>query len=192
MLVPRPPRLPPARRAVPEIVVRYEQPAPISVGHVLRAKVDEREITSRLGEADPAIHFTVIYELREYLRLLGEHLPADIHAWERARTKAPRDQLSWSGRVALAVLVPLMGTPIFLLKKRRMPICRFTIDVGGIERRTNDGSLFAAWTDVVAVHRYSQAYLIDKGHGGMPIPYRCLTVAERAQFERFLLSRFGG
>jgi hypothetical protein len=42
------------------------------------------------------------------------------------------------------------------------------------------------------VHRYSQAYLIDKGHGGMPIPYRCLTVAERAQFERFLLSRFGG
>lgn len=191
MLAPRPPRLPPARRAVPEMAVRYQQPASISTGHVLPAKVATLEIEAVPVDAEPALRFTVVYALREYLAILSDHLPAGLRNWERARAKAPRDGLSWSSRIALRVLLPIMGTPVFLMKKRRMPVCEFVIDASGIERRTRDGTLQVPWSDVVKVHRYTQAYLIDKGRGGLPIPYRCLTGEQRAGFERLLLSRFG-
>lgn len=191
MLMPRPPRPVAPRRAVPEVTVRYRQPTPISIGHVLPAATRPDAITGSVPGGAAAIRFTVVYQLREYLDVLREHLPAGMLEWERSRAKAPTGRLSWSARIAVRVLVPLLGTPIFLLKKRRMPVCRFAIDAQGIERRTRDGTLRVAWADVVAVHRYRQAWLVDKGNGGMPIPHRCLDPRQRSAFERLLVSRFG-
>lgn len=190
MLVPRPPSLPPARRAVAEATVRYQQPAAISAGQVLPARTIAPDTITAPGDVEPSLHFSVVYELREYLAIMQEHLPAGVQAWQRAHAKTPRDRLSWSSRLALFILVPLMGTPIFLMKKRRMPVCRFSIDARGIERRTKRSTLRVAWSEVIAVHRYSRAYVIEKGNGGLPIPYRCLDGDERALLERMLPPRF--
>jgi len=178
MLVPRPPSLPLPRRAVPTIAIRHRQPQAITVGHVLPARGDPPEAAAVRAEPDRAIRFTVVYRLAEYLWVLREHARARLLA------RAPRGRLSWGTRLAVRLLVPLVGTPVFLMKKRRMPACRFTIDERGIERRTRDGVLRVAWTDVVAVHRYSEAWLVDKGDGGLPIPFRCLDAAGQALFER--------
>ena len=183
------------RHATPELAVQFRQPQAITTGHVLPAAVREDEIAagSRPDDAgiDATIHFAVTYRLREYLALLGEHIPAGMLQWEQARSGRPRERLSTSTRLAIRLLLPLIGAPVFLLKKRRMPVCRFTIDARGIERRTRDGTLRVAWADVVAVHRYRQAWLVDPGRGGLPIPYRCLDDGQRAAFERLLRRHVG-
>ena len=195
MLVPKPPMPVGRRRAVAEMTVAWKQVAAIEPSHVFEIEGDARDaglpaVLARDSGLEPPIRFTVVYRMREYLALLHEHLPASMRKWELARGKRPRQELNWSSRVGIRLLLPLIGVPGFLLKKRRMPVCDFTIDAAGIERRTRDGTLHVAWTDVVQVHRYAQAYLVDKGSGGLPLPYRCLDAAQRAAFER-LLSRFG-
>ena len=90
----------------------------------------------------------------------------------------------------MALLVPLIGPPVFWRKKRLMPVCRFAIDAHGIERRAGGGRLAFAWDEVRAVHRLRGAYLVDKGAGGLPLPYRCFDAAQREAFEQLLASRF--
>ena len=116
--------------------------------------------------------------------------PRQLLARQRSRGDAADGRLSWPTRAALELLLPIVGVPTFLLKKRRMPVCRFTVDATGIERRAADGRLFVAWRDVVAVHRLRDAWLVDKGEGALPIPYRCLDEAQKATFERLVVSHF--
>ena len=183
------------RRAVAEMTVAAKQAAAITPGHVLLA-VDERPgpdgpaARVRGATAQAPIRFTVVYRLPEYLAILREALPARMGAWERSRGKGADGRLTLQSRLALALLVPLVGTPMFLLKKRRMPACRFTVDAGGIARDSAAGHLHVAWHDVVAVHRLGTAWLIDKGDGGLPIPHRCLDAVQKAAFERLLVSHF--
>jgi hypothetical protein len=143
------------------------------------------------AHGEPPICFSVIYRLPEYLAILREYLPVQLLEWERSRSKKPRGRLSWSSRATVALMVPLIGTPIFLRKKRRMPVCRFTIDGERIVREAGGGRLSVPWSEVVTVHRLAGAWMIDKGRGALPLPYRCLDAAQRAAFERLLVSRFG-
>ena len=45
------------------------------------------------------------------------------------------------------------------------------------------------WSKVIAIHRYSPGYLIEKVGGAFPIPYRCLTDNQRGDLERFIVLR---
>jgi hypothetical protein len=195
MLFPRHPRPVARRRAVAEMTVAARQAATIEPGHVLHVADTGRDadVPPPRGEGAavaPPLRFTVVYGLREYLAILDEALPARLLAWERARGKGADGRLSLQARVALKLLLPVVGIPIFLLKKRRMPVCRFTVDATGLERATAAGRLRVAWREVVAVHRLRGAWLVDKGDGALPIPHRCLDDVQKATFERLLVSHF--
>ena len=172
------------------MTVAVRQAAAIEPGHV----VDATPVASpaaRLPEPrdDEAIRLTVAYNLREYLAILREFMPVQMLEWERSRGRRPGRGLSWSSRLALALLVPLVGTPAFLLKKRRLPICRFTIDASGIQRRARGDRLRVAWNEVVEVHRLKDAWLVAMRNGAMPLPHRCFNATQRVAFERLLALR---
>lgn len=77
--------------------------------------------------------------------------------------------------------VAIVGTPLFLLKRRRMPVCAFAIDNEQIERASAAGIMTRRWEDVRAVRAYSQGYLVQFKAGAMPLPYRCLDGAQSAR-----------
>ncbi len=196
MLFPQHPKSVARRRAVAELSVAYRQAATIASGRMVEVERAEPSVSvpgasAQGAHSDPPICFSVIYRLPEYLAILREYLPVQLLEWERSRGKKPRDRLSWSARATVALMVPLIGPPIFLRKKRRMPVCRFTIDGDRIVREAGGGLLSVPWSEVVAVHRLKGAWMIDKGRGALPLPYRCLDAAQRAAFERLLVSRFG-
>ena len=193
MLLPRPPRPVARRREVAAVVVAHHQSVAITSGHLLRVRTD-RPVTdppvARHIANEPAITLRIVYQLREYLAILRDYLPGQMVRWEQARGKAADGRPSWQVRAAVAMLVPLVGPPVFWRKKRLMPVCRFSIDAHGIERVARGGRLAFAWDEVSAVHRLRHAYLVDKGDGGLPLPYRCFDASQRAAFERLLLARF--
>ena len=195
MLIPQHPKSVARRRAVAELSVAYQQAATIEPGHVVQAAVagppgGDLVANEASAAKEPPICFSVVYRLPEYLAILREYLPRQMLDRDRSRGRGEGGRLSWSTRAALRVMVPLVGTPMFLLKKRRMPVCRFRIDAVGIEREAGGERLVVPWDEVVAVHRLRGAWLLDKGRGAMPVPRRCLDGAQRAAFERLLLSRF--
>lgn len=170
--------------------------------------------------ATEAIRFDVVYTLGEYLSLAGDHVAfvwRRRHAGRRRRTAlllalglpvlaaAGIAGPVWLGMaLGLAALLALashpgtipfwmlvLGTPIFLFKKRRMPSCSFRIDGGGIERSSRTGTLVRAWSDVAAVRRYRRGYLLLLDKGALPIPYRCLDRGQSDAFRRLALERAG-
>jgi len=193
MLAPQHPTPVGRRRAVAEMSVAYQQQLAIEPGHVyeMSPPTPEQEAAlhalADLAPLEPPVRFTVVYGLREYLDILGEHLASP--AFARSRPGKPVDLSSWHARLCLRVMLPLLGAPIFLAKKRRMPVCRFEVDPAGLVRRAAGGTLRVAWSDVLEVHRYQVGYLIRKADGALPIPYRCLDEARRAAFERLLSRR---
>lgn len=81
------------------------------------------------------VRFSVVYTLGDYLGIVGDHL-AFLARRDRPGVRRKR----WR-RLAEAACVALLATPIFYMKKRRMPVCEFRIDAGGIERVTRQGRL---------------------------------------------------
>ena len=59
-------------------------------------------------------------------------------------------------------------------------------DERALVRRNKTGSTEMPWSEVLRVHRLSQAYLVEKAEGAMPLPYRCFTQAQRHAFESIL------
>ncbi len=175
------------------MVVAHQQSAAFTSGHVLHVRTDAPvadPLVARHIANEPAITLRIVYQLREYLAILRDYLPGQMVSWEQARGKAADGRPSWQVRAAVALLVPLVGPPVFWRKKRLMPVGRFSIDAHGIERVAGGGRLAFAWDEVRAVHRLRDAYLVDKDNGGLPLPYRCFDAAQRAAFERLLLARF--
>lgn len=170
--------------------------------------------------AGAAVRFEVAYTLGEYLAFLRDHLafllPRAAPAVRMRRLLVPlggallagtaawlagpgtaRTALAACAALALACLpvaagmwVALIGTPVFFVKKRRLPRCTFRIDAQGIERTSHAGTLARAWTDVSGVRRYRRGYLLTFACGALPIPYRCLDAQQDADFRR-LATRAG-
>lgn len=200
---------PPHRKEVAMQVVQHEQKSfdktltveEIPGGHVAPPPAPE------------AIRFDVVYTLGEYLSLAGDHAAfvwRRRHAGRRRRTAlllavglpvlaaAGIAGPVWLGMaLALASLLALtthpatipfwmlvLGTPIFLFKKRRMSACSFRIDGGGIERTSRTGTFVRAWSDVAAVRRYRRGYLLLLDKQALPIPYRCLDQAQQEAFRK--------
>ena len=150
--------------------------------HVVRQeerRLDSHTLTVDVPDAPQAapppapqpICFDVVYTLPEYLGFVLDHL-----AFLRRRTGGP----------LLGAWIALIGTPIFLLKKRRMPRCVFRIDAHGIERTTRAGTLTRSWADVQAVRRYRRGYLVMYDRGAMPIPFRCMDREQKKAFRQLV------
>jgi hypothetical protein len=119
--------------------------------------------------AAQAIRFDVVYTLPEYLGFVRDHL-----AFLRRRTAGP----------LLRTLIILIGTPVFFIKKRRMPSCAFCIDAHGIERRSRAGTLVRNWAEIESVRRYRRGYLVSYDRGAMPIPFRCMDREQETAFRK--------
>jgi hypothetical protein len=119
----------------------------------------------------PSITFSVSYTLNEYLSFVQEHAAAVLAKQAGAKGKLPRSKPSLLSRGLISIFASVM----FFFKKRRMPICEFTIDEQRIVRNTALGQLVVLWPEIVAIHRYSQGYLVEKCNGAMPLPFRCLS-----------------
>lgn len=148
--------------------------------HVVRQearRLDSRTLTVDLPDAPrvtpppavPAIRFDVVYTLAEYLGFVHDHV-----AFLRRGSAGP----------LLRALIFLIGTPIFFIKKRRMPRCAFCIDAHGIERRSRAGTLTRSWADIQDVRRYRRGYLVVYDRGAMPIPLRCMDREQQVAFRR--------
>jgi hypothetical protein len=70
----------------------------------------------------------------------------------------------------------------FFFKKRRMPVCDFVIDEKQIKRTTAAGELVIPWSAVIAVHRYTSGFLVEKSGGAIPLPYRCFSAQALVAF----------
>jgi hypothetical protein len=170
--------------------------------------------------AAQAIRFDVVYTLAEYLGFLRDHLAFLLgqapHGVRVRRTAVPlacalaaaavawivgpgalRIVLATCAVLAFACLpvaagawVAVVGTPVFLIKKRRMPHCAFCVDAHGIERRSRAGTLARSWADIREVRRYRCGYLVIYDRGAMPIPFRCMDREQEGVFRR-LASRSG-
>jgi hypothetical protein len=168
---------------------------------------------------DTPIRFEVAYTAGEYRSFLRDHLAFRLRhesahkrrtlwAWPLAIASAAFLVAwvagpGWLGGLSMAACmlalgsmpvflglwVVLVGTPVFYMKKRRMPVCAFHIDAAGIARTTRDGELVRRWDEVKAVRRYRQGYLVIMADGAMPIPLRCLTAAQQERLRAFFIGR---
>jgi len=154
--------------------------------HVMRQeerRLDSHTLTVDLPDAPQAappaaaqaIRFDVVYTLSEYLSFLRDHVDFTLR-WARPAARLRRGSVS--------LLCALVGTPLFFIKKRRMPRCAFCIDAHGIERRTRAGTLVRGWADIEGVRRYRRGYLVMYDRGAMPIPFRCMDREQEAAFRR--------
>jgi len=134
-----------------------------------------------------AIRFSVSYSLNEYLSFVQDHAAVVLAKEAVAKGKVPKTKPSALTRGMIAMFASIM----FLIKKHRMPVCEFEISEQEIRRRTADGELVVAWAEVLAVHKYSRGYLVEKKSGAMPLPYRSLS-AEQASELALLIQRHEG
>lgn len=122
------------------------------------------------------MEFDVAYHFAEYRAFVFAHL-------RQVKGISPGlvGRAFFSGVAAIA----------FAAKKRKMPLCSFKINDEGITRVTRLGSLVVPWRNVTNIYRYEPGYLIEKGKGALPIPYRCLSEQQRVRLEELLRSREG-
>ncbi len=132
-----------------------------------------------------SIDLSVSYGLREYISFVR-----DFGVWHQA-TEGGKTEFIPSKRGAYArfihtATVYLLAPPIFIMKKRAVGDCKFNINDSRVLRQSKNGEIELPWTQVLRVHRLSQAYLVQEEKGAMPIPYRAFTPQQLKQFESIL------
>ena len=133
----------------------------------------------------------VVYSRREYLEVLMDFMPIEIARRAKLKSKPvspTSNQVPWYMR---ATIYPL-GSLMFFYKVNKVGPCVFTIDSVGVERDSKMGKLVVPWEEVTNVFALSNAYLIEKTHGAMPLPFRCLSPADRAEFLSLVGSKIVG
>jgi hypothetical protein len=186
------------RRAVAELSVPGVQANSIGAGHTLLAVgVDSQHQPPAMlpqGAATSVIpqsaglRVIVNYRLREYLQVLADFVPIELHRRAQRSGKAKSNQpkkLTWLTKGLLFTI----GSAAYVYKVNRVGKCSFQIDSEGVKRVSKDGTLHAEWSEVVEVLKLSRAYLIQKTSGAMPIPFRCMTDDECAEFEHLAGSK---
>lgn len=161
------------RKPVAELSMRQEARASDASRAVLVGKSDVLSAPTAVAASSVpqqlALEFSVSYRLAEYLSFARDHAPLVTRRVLAAKGKPVQTPSRLQG-----VTLTLVCSVAFFFKKRRMPICRFIITGDGIHRSAASRNLFVPWTEVLAVHRYSQGYLIEMHHGAIPLPFRCL------------------
>ena len=120
-------------------------------------------------ESSLPVRFDVTYRLREYLEISSAHvfepaIPSDASKLER---------------ISYRTLFTVVATVLFFYKSHRVGTCSFTLDATGITRRSKGGEFSFLWSDVTAVYQYGPGYIIAKGKGEMPIPFRVMSEQQK-------------
>jgi hypothetical protein len=132
------------------------------------------------------IRFAVSYGWGEYLSIARDFSLPEYNEDRRKKGKNTVTADDWRLRVAFALVL----TPVYLYKVSRVGRCEFSIGEAEVVRVSKDGALQCRWSDVVEVKQLSQAYLVMKSDGGVPLPYRCFSTKQREEFDQ-LLARLG-
>lgn len=126
----------------------------------------------------------VEYTRAEYVSIVSEIAMAQL-ACQRAAAGKPAKRPGIFSRGLMVVML----SAGFAYKKRKMPVCDFTISADGIERITRMGTLTMPWSAVVAIHRCALGYVVMKKTGGIPLPYRCFSAEQASTLAALIESR---
>ncbi|GAB6197333.1 YcxB family protein [Lysobacter xanthus] len=123
------------------------------------------------------VEFQVRYRLGEYLHLVRARAPANtVFA---ACTPIQQKLLLGIITVACAFL--------FFRKSWVLGRCRFRIDELGITRWSKGNRVtHVPWAEVSGVKEFRVGYLLEKGEGGLPVPFRVLSAAQREALQRLV------
>jgi hypothetical protein len=128
------------------------------------------------AEAAPAqLRFTVRYALPEYVSFMWQH---GGYLIRRRRI----------GRLASLWLLSRSTSAAamhFVMQGRARHLYDFTIDAHGIIRTNGTGVTLVPWSDVSAIRRYTRGFMLVLKRGTLPLPFRCLDLAQTAAIEGF-------
>ena len=120
--------------------------------------------------------------LAEYVRIGRDFEPRGVS--NKLRFDAARSATGWWNSPRWELLLTwLIVPPVFIYKTIRVGPCRFLFDAAGLVRHSRMGEMRLRWSEVAAVHRLRDGYLIELDEGAMPIAYRCFPPGGRAAFE---------
>ena len=119
---------------------------------------------TKLGD----LHFFVRYSLREYIGFM----------WQHGGFLIRRRRIRWPASLYLRIKSTASAALNFVLLGRGRRTYEFTIDEHGIVR-TSGGVTLIGWSDVTAVRTYSRGFMMVLKRGTLPIPFRCLSEAQR-------------
>ena len=134
-----------------------------------------------------SISFEVTYRFDEYLSIVSEYVlfRRNKRAGKRSMQFEKASRLPWYTRIELSLTLPL----VFRYKVKKVGTCTFQIDDQQIQRSSKLGLFRLPWRDVVAIHRFSHGYLVEKAKGAVPLPYRCLTEEKAAILDELIRRR---
>lgn len=131
-----------------------------------------------LAPQSEQLRFTVRYALPEYLSFMWQH---GGYLIRRRRI----------GRVAgwwlLAKSTAAAGMH-FVAQGRSRHLYEFTLDQHGLIRANGNGVTLVPWSDVSAIRRYTRGYMMILKRGTLPIPFRCLDLAQMAAMDAYAVT----
>ena len=131
------------------------------------------------------VTINVGYRLREYLSIVWDFAQYASGVKSRGAIVHPLPKHDRGLGLVAKAGIALIAIPVFFYKVLRVGRCQFIFSESGLTRKSKKGGreLQVPWPDVQYVYPLSQAYLIAKAAGAMPIPYRCLTGSQREQLD---------
>lgn len=121
------------------------------------------------------IRLETAYTLADYVDATCDFAPAVVSK----RGVFEGERPSRTGRAIKSTLSAMA----FWAHRTRTPTCQICIDHRSIKQTNSDETLTVAWNEVVAVHRASQGYLIERMSGVVALPYRCFSAPQAQLFE---------
>ena len=123
-----------------------------------------------MEETSP-VRFRVRYRLGEYLHIIRARALENTHFVA----------CTPSQKKLLLPIITLACTVLFFRKSWLVGECHFHIDGSGVTRQSKGGrEVHLPWPEVSGVKEFSVGYLIEKGEGGMPVPFRVLSPRQRS------------
>ncbi len=121
------------------------------------------------------VKFKVRYALPEYISFMWQHAGYLIR-----RRRIGRLSTWWllSRSTSAAAMH-------FVLQGRSRHLYDFQIDDHGIIRTSGTGVTLIPWADVSAIRTYTRGYMMVLKRGTLPIPFRCLSLAQAGCMDRF-------
>ncbi len=125
--------------------------------------------------------FTVIvkYQLSEYISVICDFAQYAGKTRRRSDLVHPLARQEKKIGVLTKAGLAIVATPIFFYKVFRVGTCEFTFTEVGLTRKSKATTLDVSWQDIQYAYALSQAFLFAKAVGALPVPYRCLSNAQR-------------
>lgn len=125
--------------------------------------------------------FTVLvkYQLREYISIICDFAQYAGKTKRRSELVHPLSRQEKKIGVLTKAGLAIVATPIFFYKVFRVGACEFSFTENGLTRKSKGVTLDVSWRDIQYAYVLSEAFLFAKAVGALPVPYRCLSNAQR-------------